>query len=437
MNLAGRLAAGFKALSIFRSDAAPAVPRSLYTPSYLVDPDRTEIWENSAVAACLSTALDAYIEAAPCLWEMVGSDDDGEPVWEKRPEHPISRLLDEPNPYYTGAELRQATLLSRLCDGNGYNVIVEDGYGRPAELWYEPHYNIEPYWDQVSQSSYIDGYRRGDGSTVPIHNVVHFRSGLDPMNTRKGLASLKAALRRVKADDEIDAYTYAVVRNKGVVGLMVSPKHPDDEFIEETRAEIEERIASKLGGDRRGSTLVMSRAVDIQSPSMSPKDLDISDMSRTSEERISGILNTPAILAGLGAGLDRSTFANMEEAQRYFSQRFLVPKWRMEGVVYGRILLPRFGLDRERFRIAVDTRQVVALQDDREQLHKIADGSFSAGWIDRYEAKRLAGLRPTPDDRGVYHSSGIGGQSEAQKQFKVALAEKWRRRADQQHDDIG
>lgn len=429
MTILRAMQVGLKALSIFRDSETPAVPRSLYTPSYLVDPDRTELWENSAVAACLSTALDAYIEAAPCLWEATGTDDDGETVWEKRPEHPLSRLLDEPNPYYTGAELRQATLLSRLVDGNGYNLIVEDGYGRPSEIWYEPHYSIEPYWDPSTRTSYVDGYRRSDGSTVPVENVVHFRSGLDPKNTRKGLASLRAAMRRVKADDEIDAYTYAVVRNKGVVGLMVSPKHQDDEFAEEARAEIEERIASKLGGDRRGSTLVMSRAVDIQSPSMSPKDLDISSMARTSEERVSGILNTPAILAGLGAGLDRSTFANMEEAQRYFSQRFLVPKWSMEGVVYGRVLLPRFGLDRDRFRIGVDMRQVVALQDNREQLHKIADGSFTAGWIDRYEAKRLAGLRPTPDDRGVYRSASQGA-TDAQKQFKTSLAAKWRARND-------
>lgn len=429
MTILRAMQVGLKALSIFRDSETPAVPRSLYTPSYLVDPDRTELWENSAVAACLSTALDAYIEAAPCLWEATGTDDDGETVWEKRPEHPLSRLLDEPNPYYTGAELRQATLLSRLVDGNGYNLIVEDGYGRPSEIWYEPHYSIEPYWDPSTRTSYVDGYRRSDGSTVPVENVVHFRSGLDPKNTRKGLASLRAAMRRVKADDEIDAYTYAVVRNKGVVGLMVSPKHQDDEFAEEARAEIEERIASKLGGDRRGSTLVMSRAVDIQSPSMSPKDLDISSMARTSEERVSGILNTPAILAGLGAGLDRSTFANMEEAQRYFSQRFLVPKWSMEGVVYGRVLLPRFGLDRDRFRIGVDMRQVVALQDNREQLHKIADGSFTAGWIDRYEAKRLAGLRPTPDDRGVYRSASQGA-TDAQKQFKASLAAKWRARND-------
>lgn len=429
MTILRAMQVGLKALSIFRDSETPAVPRSLYTPSYLVDPDRTELWENSAVAACLSTALDAYIEAAPCLWEATGTDDDGETVWEKRPEHPLSRLLDEPNPYYTGAELRQATLLSRLVDGNGYNLIVEDGYGRPSEIWYEPHYSIEPYWDPSTRTSYVDGYRRSDGSTVPVENVVHFRSGLDPKNTRKGLASLRAAMRRVKADDEIDAYTYAVVRNKGVVGLMVSPKHQDDEFAEEARAEIEERIASKLGGDRRGSTLVMSRAVDIQSPSMSPKDLDISSMARTSEERVSGILNTPAILAGLGAGLDRSTFANMEEAQRYFSQRFLVPKWSMEGVVYGRVLLPRFGLDRDRYRIGVDMRQVVALQDNREQLHKIADGSFTAGWIDRYEAKRLAGLRPTPDDRGVYRSASQGA-TDAQKQFKASLAAKWRARND-------
>lgn len=429
MTILRAMQVGLKALSIFRDSETPAVPRSLYTPSYLVDPDRTELWENSAVAACLSTALDAYIEAAPCLWEATGTDDDGETVWEKRPEHPLSRLLDEPNPYYTGAELRQATLLSRLVDGNGYNLIVEDGYGRPSEIWYEPHYSIEPYWDPSTRTSYVDGYRRSDGSTVPVENVVHFRSGLDPKNTRKGLASLRAAMRRVKADDEIDAYTYAVVRNKGVVGLMVSPKHQDDEFVEEARAEIEERIASKLGGDRRGSTLVMSRAVDIQSPSMSPKDLDISSMARTSEERVSGILNTPAILAGLGAGLDRSTFSNMEEAQRYFSQRFLIPKWSMEGVVYGRVLLPRFGLDRDRYRIGVDMRQVVALQDNREQLHKIADGSFTAGWIDRYEAKRLAGLRPTPDDRGVYRSASQGA-TDAQKQFKTSLAAKWRARND-------
>jgi HK97 family phage portal protein len=421
---------GLKAFTINRTQSAPPVSRSLFTP-YFVDPDNTDLWDNSAVGSCISTAMDAIIEAPLYLYELVGTDEDGEPIWEKRPEHPISKLLANPNPFYTSAELRQATLLSRMVDGNGYNIIIENGYRQPVELWYEPHYAIEPYWNPGDVKSYIDYYARSVVSgnrRMPVENVIHFRAGLDPRNTRKGLSSLKAFARGVKADDEIDILAYSLVRRKGIAGLVVMPKSDLDEFGEDIREEMEERVSSKIAGGKQGGTLVMSRPVELVQPNFSPKDMDTTGMGRRSEERISGLLNTPAILAGLGAGLDRSTFSNMEEAQRYYSERFLVPAWMREGEVYSRVLVPRFGLDPSKFRVMADTTKVKALQDNREQLHKIADGSFNAGWLDRAGAKKIVKQKPLPEDKGVFKVAPATADQVAADKLKKELSETYRDR---------
>ena len=78
---------------------------------------------------------------------------------------------------------------------------------------------------------------------------------------------------------------------------------PPPKDVEDMKA----KIQASFTGDRRGEPLVLGRGVQVQQFGFSPGEMDLKELRRLPEERISGGLGIPAIVAGLGAGLDRST----------------------------------------------------------------------------------------------------------------------------------
>ena len=80
-------------------------------------------------------------------------------------------------------------LLSYHLDGNAYWIKVRNARGGvPTALWYEPHWSIKPHFP-ADGSAIIDYYERninGFTQKIPPENVVHFRNGLNPANSRYG-----------------------------------------------------------------------------------------------------------------------------------------------------------------------------------------------------------------------------------------------------------
>src|SRR3546814_19408665 len=60
------------------------------------------------------------------------------------PDHLMLALIQNPNPHYGDIVLWWGYVLSMALDGNDYGMIVRNGLGRPAELWYIPPWLIEP-----------------------------------------------------------------------------------------------------------------------------------------------------------------------------------------------------------------------------------------------------------------------------------------------------
>ena len=76
---------------------------------------------------------------APLVMEQRAGDDE----WEIK-DHPLTQLLDRPNPFYTGLHLWQGTIFSLCTDGNAYWIVLRNARGVPVELWYAPHWAMKP-----------------------------------------------------------------------------------------------------------------------------------------------------------------------------------------------------------------------------------------------------------------------------------------------------
>ncbi len=150
-----------------------------------------------------------FPEAILTLTQTNASDEE-----ESFPDHEMLALLGQPNPHYSGEALWMATLMSWFLVGNAYWRKIRDKRTRAVkELWYIPHWMMEPAWLAdgtvfISHYEYIPtGHVK---EVVPIDDVIHFRHGLDPRNPRKGLSPIWSALREVFTDDEASNYTASI-----------------------------------------------------------------------------------------------------------------------------------------------------------------------------------------------------------------------------------
>jgi len=177
----------------------------------------------------------------------------------------------------------------------------------------------------------------------------------------------------------------------------------------------------------------------------SPEQMLLTELRRVPEERVSGVFGVPAMVAGLGAGLARSTFTNMAEARESAYEENIIPTQRLIAADLRIQLLPDFDTNPNR-SIQFDLGKVRVLQPDQDKLAERYDRGVRGGWIMVSEAKRGLGLPthadedyylrqfsvlPVPREQGgetppsVLANPGKGYKSASQFQQQIELRRRW------------
>lgn len=327
------------------------------------------------------------------------------------PNHPLKMLLDSPNPFYSGRKLWAGTLSDLCLSGNAYWLKVRSSAGRVVELWWVPSSMIEPKWPDNGRVfiSHYDYTPNGtaEPQQIQVSDVVHFRDiEFDPTNNRKGISPVYSLLRELYTDDEAAVYTASMLHNVGVPPVILSPTDPNAQPSPEELQATKQRYQDLTTGENRGQALVMTGATKVDRIGFNPSEMNVRDLRRIPEERISGIFGVPAIVAGLGAGLDRSTFSNMAEAREAAYESCIIP---MQDALLDDLrvqLIPDFG-DPQRLKMEFDRSQVRVLQEDQNALHARARDNLLAGGISLNEYRQEIGLDPLPGKDGdVFYIPG-------------------------------
>ncbi len=351
---------------------------------------------NSIVVACRRWVQTAWPEAPLIIQTVNGGGE-----WRMVADHPMTALLRRPNPYYSGIQLLHATLADRLLTGNAYWIKIRSGVGRPVQLWWVPSSLMRPMWPEDDQTVFISHYEysaNGQITSYSPKDVVHFRRGFDPANVRLGCSELRFLLGELFTDEEALAYENAMLANMGVPGVILSPDaetRPTQDQLEATK----NNFMQKFGGDRRGEPMVMSGPTRVSVLSFSPEQMAVTALRRIPEERVTAALGIPAIVAGMGAGLDRSTFSNMAEAREAAYESYIIPDHRLFDADLDTQLVPDFG-DPARTRVSHDYSQVRVLQDDQNALHTRAREDLLAGLITLNQGLEMIGLPPLTGPEG-------------------------------------
>ena len=350
---------------------------------------------NSAVTACLQVLGVSFSEAT---LQVMFVDEDGQS--QTIPNHPFANLLRRPNPYMSGDVVQQYIINAMHVSGDAYLMKQKNNAGELVAL-----YPIMP--EQVipkgTANDLITHYEyQVDKGTMEIkpQDMVHIRLGLDPSNHKKGFSPLKTVLREIYGDESAGQMATALLANSGVPSMLITPK--DDYGLTETEADqISRTYQQKVGGKNKGKPLILSGSMNVERLAFSPKDLDIGALRRIPEERVSAVLGVPAILAGLGAGLERATYNNTSELREFFTEQKLIPLWRMVAEeLTQQVLLPDYQSN-QAVSAEYDFSEVRALQGDEKEMFEKLNVGVQGGWITVAEARKQVGL-PTNESQDVY-----------------------------------
>jgi HK97 family phage portal protein len=352
------------------------------------------LWSNSAVSICLGWMIDNFSEPE---FQVTRKDGEGNEV---AVPHALTDLIQEPNDDYDAETLWMATLLSYCVDGNAYWIKARgsEGFGRPLELWYVPHWMMAPAWPQDG-SEYISHYvytPNGMPRRIEKEDVVHFRFGMDPENQRLGMSRLKAVIREIFTDNEAGTYSAAIMKNMGIPGVLLNPKPIAGEEVvvdSTSRRELEVLWNSATTGDSRGKPVIPSVALDVVKLGLSPEELALDKIRQVPESRICGALRIPAMVVGLNVGHEQRTYSNYGEARESAYEDCLIPIQGRFARTLRRSLLPDLGdpsVDVPRW----DYSRVRCLQEDEDARWKRVIGAKKERILTPNEARALIGFKP-------------------------------------------
>jgi HK97 family phage portal protein len=352
-------------------------------------------YQSSIIMACVGWIQRTYPEA-PQVVQKRNADNEWENI-----DHPLTDLMNNPNPFYDGLLLQSAFIADLVISGNAYLLKARSGAGRVVQLWWTPSTMMAPKWPDNGDVfiSHYDYFPGGQSVQIDIKDVVHYRLGIDPDNLRKGRSPLQSLLREVFTDDEAANMTAALLKNMGVPGLVISPAQ--DSVSSQDADAVKAYVKSKTTGDRRGEPIVLSGATKVETFGFNPQQMDLKQLRRIPEERISAVIGIPAIVAGLGAGLDRSTYANMAEAREMAYESGIIPLQRLVASQTSHQLLSDFTDDLVNNRVAYDLSDIRVLQEDEDKLSTRTIAQVNGGVCKVTDAQRILGL-PIDDSQDFY-----------------------------------
>jgi len=328
----------------------------------------------------------------------------GEP--EAVTEHELLDRVLEPNPFYDDAALWAGTLYSYILDGNGYWLKIrkttrglpwwQDVTGQVQQLWYVPHWMIEPKSENGAFISHYDYRVGGQLYEVAPENVIHFRNGIDPRNPRKGMSLVYSELREIFTDDEAANFGATLLKNMGVPGIVVSPDAQGTVAIENP-AEIKAIFRAAISGERRGDPVVMTAPTRVDQFKIDQAGMNFGELRNTPEERLCAAIGIPPEVVGFGTGIQNTKVgATMTEKKRMAWENCLIPMQTAFAKTLRSQLLPEFESKPQRLLVAFNYKNVQALADNQKEKSERITGLVKNGILRVDHAQAQLGLEVDP-----------------------------------------
>lgn len=377
---------------------------------------------NSIVAIAMDYYIRGFSQALPMVYRLV---EGSETEYEKYPEHPMLALLANPQYQLAPTRFWSNCIIDYKIYGNVYiRKIRKSKGGAVIGLQFLPSQQCQPVGDNVNPITHYNYVVDGTPYSVQPEDIIHIAYGRDPIDYRLGRSPLMSVLREIATDNVASSCAFGLMNNSGLPSIMVSPDATDQivDISDDDLRTMKRRLEDSFTGDNAGSIAVMSGPFKVEKVSFSPSDMALDSIRHTPEERISSAMGVNAYVLNLSAGMENSTYNNMQEAEAAAWNQGIIPLLTVFAESITQSLLNEYPESQPGDFFNWDLTKVKALQDDTFQEAKKAELLYKAGIIDRAEAKRIVGYDYNETDEEIYHpeavpistqnpNSDIGGKS--------------------------
>ena len=240
-------------------------------------------------------------------------------------DHPILRLVRNPNPAQGKAELLEALIAQLLLTGNGYleAVTSEDNVPEELHVLRSDRMNLVPGPDgwpmayEYSVGSKKHRFEVTDGQS-PICHVRSFH----PHDDHYGLSALQAAASAVDVHNSASRWSKALLDNAARPSGAIVYHGVDGQGT--MSAEQYERLQIEMesyhqGAANAGRPMLLEGGLDWKPMGFSPSDMEFQKTKESAAREIALAFGVPPMLLGIPGD---ATYANYQEANRAFYQTY-------------------------------------------------------------------------------------------------------------------
>lgn len=370
-----------------------------FTPTLMLAGTEADARRSSSLMAIVNWIMRQGAEPGMYVWKRNADGD-----WEKAPEHPAQKIINRPDPESPKVSmslLMQVFMESLALGGNAYSYKLRSASGQVIGQTAIRCASIKPKKEGGKLVGYQINLSSGQYVTVPPEDVVHVMEGQDPEEPLLGRSRLKEAAGPAITDKDLAAYTLSLLKSPAPSAL-ITLRNPEDSLSPEQAKSLSDSYTSAAAGNRAGSVVVPTLPVDLKEISYSPDKLVLDRIQAAVDAKLAAIFGLPAMVVGLQVGLERSTFSNYAEAREAAVEQLLIPLWRLIEEAFTLQLGPDFWGDDPNYKFGFDYGSVRALSADVNEVWERATKGFLAGTLSRADWKRAVGMKPLPEDEGVF-----------------------------------
>jgi len=300
-------------------------------------------------------------------------------------EHPILNLLDYANEFQTGQEIMELTSIHMDLGGRAYWYLPRNGLRVPGEIWVLAPHLMKPV---PSRDNFISGYvYRAGNEQIPFDKSEIIRFPMpDPLNQLGGVGYAQAAAI------ELDSEAYAGRWNRNFFYNSARPDgaiETEENLTPEQFEQLKEQWQSRHGGlGRAHKVAILEGGMKYQQIQLSQKDMDFSQLRKTTRENIMFAFGIPQSVMGVSENVNR---ANAEAGDYTFARWLVKPRLTRIKNKLNEALIPMFPMAKG---VEIDFDEVVP--ETIEQKKMLAETGLKSGFMTINEGRKLTGLDPIP-----------------------------------------
>ena len=368
--------------------------------------------ENVAtVCACVDVIASAIATLPAIVYEQLPSGNRRE-----RPDHPVARLIRQPNHLQSWPDLVRFFMGQVLLWGNALMTLEHDGAGQPIALNPLPWWNAQPIIVPTSPEQAMgplapSGRLAFDtlrtvapwgGTGVPrryfVEELFYLRERSD--TGVLGSSRLQRAPMLLQQGLSLQAFATFMWDNVGTPNLAFT--HPG-----KLSKEAGDRIANSWQQTHAGplnarKLIVLEEGMKPEPLSISAEDLEVLESRKFTAEEIARLYGVPPPLVGIW---QHSTFTNSATASSWFGQNTLLPWCKAIEAEFARAVFN----DPTRFHLELDLSGMT--RGDYPTRVQVGINAVRAGVLTANELRQEMGYDTHPDGDRLAPQA-VGGRPE-------------------------